>query len=78
MTGLIPFSFIPNNFVVITTVAKGGRPARPRDPVAAARLTNNVWNVAKGCWCQNPDERLVIDKVLDLLNTASRFWDPYA
>jgi hypothetical protein len=75
MTGLLPFSSL-SNYVVITKVTSGGRPERPKDFVAAARLTDDIWNVTERCWRQQPDERLEIDKVLELLNTASRFWNP--
>lgn len=71
MTGTIPFSCL-NNFGVVPEVLQGGRPGRP---IAAFRLTDDVWKIAEECWSERASERPPISSVLYSLNKATLYWD---
>jgi len=63
-TGKAPFhNGIPATVVV--EVLSGNRPGRPADPI----LTDDLWDLTKHCWDQDPRRRLEISEVVLHLRT---------
>jgi len=58
-TGKAPFHGIPPTTVAVGVLA-GNRPTRPMH----MNLTNNLWEMIKRCWSQNPQKRPEISEVV--------------
>jgi len=56
LTGVIPYDG-GDKGNMLTRIRLGGRPSRPTDPSQSRRLQDQVWNVVKACWNDNPGQR---------------------
>ena len=50
-------------------IALGELPARP-EGTKALGLTTKLWNGLTGCWHTNPEDRITISDILELLHSA--------
>ncbi|KII95384.1 hypothetical protein PLICRDRAFT_99108 [Plicaturopsis crispa FD-325 SS-3] len=63
-----PFSRIKHTTEVVIHTSRGRRPQRPNDPSVEERgLSDDLWEIMKRCWAENPKERPSIQEVLSAL-----------
>ena len=69
LTGKIPFQG-RNNLVVMSMVANGKRPDRPKG------FTDDLWGTLEWCWMYQAKLRPAVESVLECLENGLTTWEP--
>ena len=64
-----------NGFVVMRKVIDGERPERPQG-AEGAWFTDGLWEMLELCWSPQPEDRPIIEAVLEHLDRVSATWQP--
>ncbi|KAF9518530.1 hypothetical protein BS47DRAFT_260685 [Hydnum rufescens UP504] len=72
LTGQPPFSYIPQDPVVVVELVRGGRPIRPAISPQARQtpsqsLDDSLWSLCEACWAFPPVKRLAAGEIVDSL-----------
>ncbi|KAG8684680.1 hypothetical protein FRC11_011746 [Ceratobasidium sp. 423] len=54
-TGVVPYSHIQRDYLIVHMVAQGTLPTRPMSQIKDDSLGNRVWNLLASCWGRQPD-----------------------
>ncbi|KAJ7588213.1 kinase-like domain-containing protein [Mycena floridula] len=64
--GQVPFHELSNDMAVSLRIIRGSRPARPETPL----MEDDVWNLIRDCWKQDPDERPTAGQIVQRLSSG--------
>lgn len=74
LSGQKPF-FRHRDYAIVLKTLEGEHPNRPQG-AEGKWFTDDIWAITECCWKPDPGDRPSIDRVLQYLDEASRFWTP--
>lgn len=70
LEGKVPYHYIRNRYVLMTTISKGIKPKRPLAPGPV--VEDNDWNFIESCWLEDTKCRPSDEDILEFVEERAR------
>ncbi|KAG2096970.1 kinase-like domain-containing protein [Suillus discolor] len=68
LEGKVPYHYIRNHAVIMTTILRGKKPRRPSAPV----VRDSDWNFMESCWLEDMERRPSDEDILEFVEERAR------